>query len=97
MTKIFFHDEELSSLTPVPERLSKALQMKVFLPNSKQPHVNVGKVRQWLLYLFQSGQLIGAGNQIEIQGNWANLKLDDADALGPVQSVHLEIIRRAFP
>jgi hypothetical protein len=41
--------------------------------------------------------LIGSGRQLEIEGNWANLELNDPEVREPIQSIHLEIIRRALP
>ena len=41
--------------------------------------------------------MLGSGRQLEIEGNWANLELNDPEVRAPVQSLHVDIIRRALP
>ena len=59
-----------------------------------------GKALQMSVYLTRRNQAsskVGSGRQLEIEGNWANLELNDPEVREPVQSIHVEIIRRALP
>ena len=54
-------------------------------------------MRHWIPSRYQPEQILGSGRQLEIEGNWANLELNDPEVREPVQSIHVEIIRRALP
>ncbi len=92
---ISFQDQALSSLTITPGRLTKPQQLRVYLHTRGQPQSK----SSWFGTLMRLGKpnvdMLGAGTQVEIQGNWANLNLKELAE--PVQAIHCEIIRRAFP
>lgn len=94
--RIAFQEDELSSLMMIPDKPGKALQMRVyFTPRKQGPSASTE--RQWFPLRNQAEVLIGSGRQLEIEGNWANLELNDPEVREPIQSIHLEIIRRALP
>ena len=94
--RIEFHKEELSSLMMIPDKPGKALQMSVYLTRKNQAS-SKSSVRHWIPSRYQPEQILGSGRQLEIEGNWANLELNDPEVREPVQSLHVEIIRRALP
>ena len=94
--RIAFQDDELSSLMMIPDKPGKALQMRVYFSPRKQG-TSTSTERQWFPLRNQAEVLIGSGRQLEIEGNWANLELNDPEVREPIQSIHLEIIRRALP
>jgi hypothetical protein len=80
----------------IPDKPGKALQMSVYLTRRNQAS-SKSSVRHWIPSRYQPEQILGSGRQIEIEGNWANLELNDPEVREPVQSLHVEIIRRALP
>ena len=80
----------------IPDKPGKALQMRVYFSPRKQG-TSTSTERQWFPLRNQAEVLIGSGRQLEIEGNWANLELNDPEVREPIQSIHLEIIRRALP
>jgi hypothetical protein len=94
--KIDFQETELSSLMMIPDNLGKAVKMRVYL----RPRNHTSSIILKKTGFFSKNQLemlIGSCRHLEIEGNWANLEINDPELREPVQSVNLEIIRRAIP
>ena len=99
--RIAFHDETLSSLTMHPGKLTRAPIIKVYL---KREHTLTAAERfkqlsNWLAVESKTRKkekLLKTGKQVEINGNWANLDLKVEAIQDSVQSVHIEVERKAF-
>lgn len=100
--RIAFHDEILSSLTMHPGKLTRTPVLKVYL---KREETLTFKERFKQLSMwtpsedkeFEKEKLLKTGKQVEVQGNWENLTLNVGAIQDSVQSVHLEVERKALP
>ena len=99
--RIAFHDETLSSLTMHPGKLTRAPILKVYLKreDTLTTTERFKQLSNWLAIEKKTGKkekLLKTGKQVEVKGKWANLKLDIAAIKDSVQSVHIEVERKAF-
>jgi hypothetical protein len=99
--RIAFHDETLSSLTMHPGKLTRTPVLKVYLKreDTLTATERFKQLRKWLAaekINAEKEKLLKTGKQVEIQGNWANLTLNIAAIKDSVQSVHLQVERKAF-
>jgi hypothetical protein len=87
--RVLFHEQQLSSLSASPGEFSRNPMLRLFA-SAKDPR------RLRLQSRPLPDQLVRTAQQLEIQGNWANLILHSLEVRDPVQSVHFEVVRRAF-
>ena len=99
--RIAFHDETLNSLTMHPGKLTRTPIFKVYL-NREFTLTTLERfklISKWFTLknkIAEKENLMKTGKKVEVQGNWANLTLNVAAIQDSVQSVHLEVERKAF-
>ena len=94
--RISLQEEPLSSLTMNPSRLVRNPKFRVYGRRLFSPRDLFGEVKGLAASRGSTERLLETGRQVEVQGNWANLTLNLEGARLPVQSVHLQVLRRAF-
>ncbi|MEE2717290.1 MAG: hypothetical protein VX610_07675 [SAR324 cluster bacterium] len=94
--RIALHEEPLNSLTMNPGRLVRSPKFRVYGEKLLSAHDLLGSVKNLADPQGANEQLLESGRQVEIQGNWANLTLHLEGVRLPVQSVHLQVRRKAF-
>ncbi len=88
--RIRHHDQPLSSLAANPGKFCRNDKMRLFASDPM-----LAQKRAWPS-LTRQERLVRTARQLEIQGNWANLVLHSVDVRDAVQSIHFEVVRRAF-
>ena len=94
--RISLHEEALSSLTMNPNRLVRNPKLQVYGRKLLSVRDLLGSLKKFAGKKGTTERLLESGEQVEIQGNWANLTLSIEGARLPVQSVHLQVQSKAF-